>query len=183
MRRTILAALIAMIVPCGSVSAVAQTTRAAAAPERAADEKSFTAAIAAYDRTAKAIIEADYATAARSLADNRRPIVPPERQDDAEVAKAVASLRKNEADVKKTAAVTKAVQKIRPELAQATVQETEIRGRKATLLKVPLKGSRQIAAEHGMTGRGGGWTSTADGDLVILMCNYDGQWFWNPFGW
>ena len=64
----------------------AQTTRpAGAAPAKPADEKTFTAAIAAYDKSAKGMIDLDYDTLARTLADNRRPVVPPESHKDAAI--------------------------------------------------------------------------------------------------
>ena len=148
---------------------------------RPADEKTLAAALKAYDGIKPGMLKLDFEALARTLADNRRPVLPRADQTDDAVAEVAAKLRKNAKDLERTRDLLAEVEKAKPKPGKAMMQEATVKGMKVTLVKIPLPGTKALAEKYKVTP--GRWTGDDEGNLAVLMVRHDGAWFWNPFGW
>ena len=69
---------------------------------KSADEKLTKEAIAAYEASKNHLLQLDYPMLVKTLADNRRPVLPKAKQTESAVAEMAAKLKKNAKDVERT---------------------------------------------------------------------------------
>ena len=173
------------------LAAVSFTTRALAQPAsqptkpewKSADEKLAKEAIAAYEASKNHLLQLDYPMLVKTLADNRRPVLPKAKQTEAAVAEMAAKLQKNAKDVERTKQVVADVDAVKPKYGAATTTDTKVRDFQVTLVKIPLLGTAELAKKHELGHGPEGTTTDARSNLAVLMVKHDGEWYWNPFGW
>jgi hypothetical protein len=146
-----------------------------------ADEATTREATAAYAIAKKALLDLDYKALARTLADNRRPVLPKDQQTDTAVAETAEKLKANEEDMKQTQQLLAEAEALKPKFGPATMQEATVRNMSVVLVKIPLLGTRELAEKNKLAK--GRWTTDDEGNLAVLMVKHDGVWYWNPFGW
>ena len=150
---------------------------------KSADEKLTKEAIAAYETSKNHLLQLDYPMLVKTLADNRRPVLPKAKQTEAAIAEMAAKLQKNAKDVERTKQVVADVDAAKPKYGAATTTDTKVRDFQVTLVKIPLLGTAELAKKHELGYGLEGATSDAQSNLAVLMVKHDGEWYWNPFGW
>jgi hypothetical protein len=166
-----------------AVSAMlAQATRQPAAPSwKTADQQLAEDAQTAYEAIKPGLLKLDYAALARTIADNREPLLLKDRQTEVAIAKTADKLKANAKDIERTRQLLVDVEALRPSLGPAMMQEARVRNVKVTLVKIPLRGTRELAEKNRL--RQDRWNSDDEGNLAILMVKHKDTWYWNPFGW
>jgi hypothetical protein len=150
---------------------------------KSADDKLTKEAIAAYEASKNHLLQLDYPMLAKTLADNRRPLLPKAKQTEPAVAETAAKLQKNAKDVERTKQVVADVDAAKPKYGAATTTDAKVRDFQVTLVKLPLLGTAELARKHELGHGPEGTTTDAQSNLAVLMVKHDGEWYWNPFGW
>jgi hypothetical protein len=132
-----------------------------------ADRPSAEDALRAYEATKPAMLKLDYPALARTLADNRRPVLPKDRQTDVAIDGVVQRLRKEDVDLEKTRQLLADVEKLKPRTGAATFERAKVRDFDVWLVKIPLPGTQELAQKHGL-GKGDK-TTDGDGNLAVLI--------------
>jgi hypothetical protein len=143
------------------------------------------AARQAYESIKPNLTNLDYPALARTLADDRRPLLPKDQQTDEAVAKLAEKIKASAKDIERTRTLLAEVEALKPKQGQAVSQTVTVRGTEVVLVKITLEGTAELAKKHNLGGPGPGHgdTTDAEGNLAVLMVKHNDTWFWNPFGW
>lgn len=151
-------------------------------PANAAEEKAVTdAGLAVYQQATKDLIDGQFTALIPHLADNGRPVLPAPRTEE-KIKKLAEEFARNAEGIAKTKEIVQAVLDKNPELGQATFESVVIKKIPSLIVRIPCKGTEEIAQKYGLRGSPSGAINDK-GELVILLIRQGEDWYWNPFGW
>lgn len=175
-------ALLSMSLVVALEVANAQSIEAAPESWKVANPQLTKDAKNAYKDSRLALINMDYRAMVRMLADNALPLVPKDRQTEETIASTATQLQKSSnAALKLTRQIQIDVDALGPSMGPAMMLEIDNRNERVVLVRMPLRGTREVAARYRI--HSSNWTIDETGDLCVLMVKHAGIWFWNPFGW
>jgi hypothetical protein len=161
--------------------AVAQTSKPAPESWKVADPQLTIDAKNAYKSIRLGLVNLDYRALVRTLADNALPLVPKDRQTKETVERMATELEAESENLRRTRQLQIDVDALSLSMGTAMMLEINKQNSRVLLVRMPLKGTRELAVRHRILSNS--WTIDENGDLSVLMVKHEGNWYWNPFGW